>query len=139
MDQTFLFFTLFTAIISFDKSCQNNGQHNNNLSTNKDSCLDGILVKKGICGQRVIEIISKDKSGVSYDSLWKDESSGKSYQNVFNVENTCSFPATIEEGDKFSFMVSSDNNNDCMQCQAYTEVPNKKNIIKVGCTYSKNQ
>ena len=95
-------------------------------------CMKGILVKKGICGQRVIKITSLNKEGVVYAAEWKDDLSGKIYENVFTVENSCSFPASINEGDEVSFKLTSDKTNNCVVCQAFTPVPKEKNNIIVS-------
>jgi hypothetical protein len=94
-------------------------------------CLKGILVKKGICGERVIRITSESKAGVSYASQWKDES-GKSYEDVFAVENFCSFPASISEGTEFNFKLTAATKNDCVRCAAITPVPTEKNSIEIS-------
>ena len=129
-------------IISFslNTGCEKNAIQSDSKSLENGHCLKGILVKKGICGQRVIKIISPNKEGVAYASQWKDEFSGKIYENVFTVENLCAFPATINEGDELSFRLTSDKANDCVQCKAYTPVPNEKNsiIVNVDCAPQKN-
>lgn len=95
-------------------------------------CITGILVKKGICGQRVIKINSQNKDGIAYAVRWKDDTSGKTYENVFTVENFCSFPASINEGEEFTFKLTSDRSNNCVTCMAFTPVPEEKNSIVVN-------
>src|SRR5688500_16407755 len=62
-----------------------------------DGCYTGKLVKKGPCGQMVIEILSADKSGLQYAAQWTDPVSRKLYQNVFTVHNICDFPGNLTE------------------------------------------
>ena len=38
---------------------------------------------------------------------WTDESTGKSYTNVFGLGSPCTFPSNIEQGDDFYFMIDS--------------------------------
>ena len=103
-----------------------------NQSVETSQCMKGILVKKGICGQRVIKVTSANKDGVAYATQWKDESTGKTYENVFAVDNECAFPATINEGDELSFKLTSNKTNDCVLCAAFTPVPKEKNSIIVN-------
>jgi hypothetical protein len=112
----------------------------NRQTLEASQCMKGILVKKGICGQRVIKITSQNKEGVGYAAQWKDEISGKTYENVFTVENYCSFPVSVNEGDEFTFKLTSDKTNDCVVCQSFTPVPGEKNSIIVNgdCGEKKN-
>ncbi len=131
---------LVILLPSFTGCEKNEGQKSELKSLENDQCLKGILVKSGICGQRVIEITSQNKNGVTYAAQWTDELSKKTYKNVFTVENSCAFPAAIKEGDEFSFKLTSDTSNDCVQCRAYTPVPNEVNsiIVVVDCSSQKN-
>ena len=110
------------------------------VSAPQDACLKGIVVKKGICGQFVIKVLSEAKDGVKYAGSWKDESSGKTFTNVFTVENYCTFPGTLNEGDEFKFKLTTVKDSNCAVCQAFTPVPNEKNSIIVSndCTSVKN-
>lgn len=117
------------------------GCSKNEILDNEDSpqkCFKGILVKKGICGERVIKIISENRDGLSYTAQWKDEA-GKSYENVFAVDNSCAFPAAISEGAEFNFKLTAAAKNDCVRCAAHTPVPAEKNsiVISTDCTEQK--
>lgn len=101
--------------------------------TDEKTCFTGKLVKKGICGQRVVELIGVPKGGLSIAQTWTDSLGKKSYQNVFAVGNTCSFPGEIKEGEEFSFTMTTRPDTSCIQCMAYTAVPEQKNSILVGC------
>lgn len=131
--------TFFIISLFLTPGCEKTVVPGDSKSLEASQCLKGILVKKGICGQRVIKITSQNKEGVAYAAQWKDDISGKNYENVFTVDNSCSFPASIKEGDEVTFKVTSDKTNDCVQCAAYTPVPNEKNSIIVGdCGETKN-
>ena len=123
----------------FNTGCEKNETQEDMASLEQEKCLKGILVKKGICGQRVIKIISQSKDGVSYATQWKDDISGKSYENVFTVENSCAFPVAIKEGEEFNFKLTAEKANDCVHCAAHTPVPKEKNsiIISTDCTEQK--
>ncbi len=101
------------------------------------NCFTGKLVKKGICGQRVIQLMSRSAEGIELARNWTDSLSRKNYENVFTVANSCDFPATVQEGDEFSFMLTRVPGSGCAQCYAYTPIPDQKNNITVGCTTSK--
>jgi hypothetical protein len=126
---------LITGFV-FILGCEKDVTQENLASLEQKKCFRGILVKKGICGQRVIQISSQNKDAVSYATQWKDEISGKRYENVFTVDNSCAFPAAIKEGEEFNFELTADKANDCVQCAAYTPVPKEKNsiIVSTNCT-----
>ena len=100
------------------------------------ACFTGKLVKKGICGQRVIEIVSENRSNLSFATEWTDPGSGKVYRNVFTVGNFCDFPGNIEEGATFQFSIHPQPSWNCLVCQAWTATPDEKNNIKFGCEKS---
>ncbi len=96
-------------------------------------CLTGKLVKRGICGQYVIELQSSDAQGIEIAESWNDPSSATSYQNVFTVANPCDFPSAIEQGEIFAFTIAGKGINTCSLCEAYTPTPSAKNLISVHC------
>jgi hypothetical protein len=97
------------------------------------ACFKGKLVKSGICGQKVIKLLSERAEGIVITEKWTDSLSNKEYENVFTVGNACDFPVSIKEGDEFSFRLTVIPPSDCIQCYAYTPVPAQKNYIKTGC------
>jgi hypothetical protein len=97
-----------------------------------NSCFQGRLVKKGICGQRVIELVGAG-TGLAAARHWRDSLSGKDFENVFTVANPCDFPATVQQGDTFEFRLTRTPGGGCVQCYAYTPVPAEKNNILIGC------
>ncbi|MBV9987556.1 MAG: hypothetical protein JO301_07750 [Chitinophagaceae bacterium] len=98
------------------------------------ACYQGRLVKKGTCGQRVVELLGKDDTRLELAKQWRDSLSGREYQNVFTVANSCDFPANIQQGETFSFRLTASTGASCVQCYAYTPVPTEKNNILIGCT-----
>ena len=97
------------------------------------ACFTGKLVKSGICGQKVIQLLSERVEGIAFAEKWTDSLSNKEYENVFTVGNACDFPVSIREGDEFSFALTVIPPSDCIQCYAYTPVPAQKNHIITGC------
>ncbi|HVG13596.1 MAG TPA: hypothetical protein VM935_01510 [Chitinophagaceae bacterium] len=127
---------LVMIMFLINTGCEKGETAEDRTTLGQTKCLKGILVKKGICGQRVVKVLSQTKDGVSFAASWKDEVSGKSYENVYTVENSCSFPASIAEGDEFNFKLTADKKNDCVQCAAHTPVPKESNsiIVSTDCT-----
>lgn len=97
------------------------------------TCLKGKLVKRGICGQRVIELIGEPVEALAMATQWTDSLSGKNYNNVFTVGNLCDFPASIQEGEEFNFTITTTPASNCATCFAYTPTPKEKNNIAAGC------
>jgi hypothetical protein len=97
------------------------------------SCFKGKLVKRGICGQRVIQLMSEPLEEIVMASNWTDSMSGKKYENVFTVANPCDFPAAIKEGEDFTFSITTTPGSGCITCYAYTSVPKENNNILSGC------
>lgn len=97
------------------------------------SCFKGKLVKRGICGQRVIQLISEPTESIVMARNWTDSMSGKKYENVFTVANPCDFPAALKEGEDFTFSITTTPGSGCITCYAYTSVPKESNNIVSGC------
>jgi hypothetical protein len=95
--------------------------------------MQGKLVKRGICGQYVVQLMGAPADGIVYAQQWTDSMSHKSYENVFTIANPCSFPATIKEGDSFGFSITQTADSACIQCRAYTPTPAERNNIITGC------
>jgi hypothetical protein len=64
-------------------------------------------------------------------ATWTDESTGKSYKNVFALANPCDFPDSIKQGDEFYFIIDTAKQQRCAVCMAYYPTPPKKLSIKV--------
>jgi Cu/Ag efflux protein CusF len=111
----------------FTLSCSHKMQRTN-------TCFQGKLVKRGICGQRVIQVLDQQTTGLELARTWTDSLSHRQYENVFTVANPCNFPVDIKEGDTFSFNVVTAEDSACVQCYAFTPVPAQQNKISTGCT-----
>ena len=88
------------------------------------------LVTKGICYNYTLQLLD-DVDTLDVEKEWTDEVTHKSYSNVFALGNPCSFPASIKEGDEFSFVIDTVVEKDCVICMAYYPKPSKSLIIKV--------
>lgn len=91
----------------------------------------GKLEIAGICMNYTIKILEGNIDSSAIDANWKDETTGKSYTNVFRLGNVCDFPATIKQGDEFYFTIDTSERKQCAVCMAYYPTPSKKVSIKV--------
>lgn len=119
---------LYIAVVSLSAACSPRPQ-----SDASATCFKGRLVKRGICGQRVVQLLSAPADAVVMAREWTDSLSGKKYENVFTVGNLCNFSASIAEGEVFDFSITTEQPANCVTCYAYTPVPREKNNIAVGC------
>jgi hypothetical protein len=62
---------------------------------------------------------------------WANESTGKTYKNVFALGSRCTFPDNINEGDEFFFEIDNTTVQNCAVCMMYYPTPEKKLSIKV--------
>jgi len=108
-----------------------------NISCNKSNdtsvaCFKGKLVLKGICMNYVIQIIEGDVDKSLYESSWQNPLTNTTYQNVFGLASTCTFPTTIKEGDEFYFSIPKNPIvPTCADCMAYSPTPSKKINIEI--------
>ena len=108
-----------------------------NISCNKsnnasETCFKGKLVLKGICMNYVIQITESDVDKALYESSWQNPLTNTTYQNVFGLASTCTFPATIKEGDEFYFSIPKNPIVPaCADCMAYSPTPSKKKYIEI--------
>jgi hypothetical protein len=91
----------------------------------------GRLEIKGICMNYTIKLLEGSIDTSRIQANWKDESSGKSYTNVFRLGDVCNFPATIKEGDEFYFVLDTEPAGGCAVCEAYYPTPQRSLNIKV--------
>jgi hypothetical protein len=97
----------------------------------KKSVYKGRLEIKGICMNYTIKVLKGDMDTSLIVAEWKDESTGKTYTNVFALGSACSFPGTINEGDEFYFKIDSSYKSNCAVCMAYYPKPKKSIAIKI--------
>ena len=94
-------------------------------------CYKGKLEVKGGCMNYTISIKEGNFDTALVVPAWTDESTNKTYQNVFALGSRCNFPDTLKEGDEFYFMIDSSAPKDCMVCMMYYPTPQKHIPIKV--------
>jgi hypothetical protein len=86
---------------------------------------------KGICMNYTIRLLEGNIDTSLIAASWTDETTGKSYNNVFGLGSPCTFPANIEQGDDFYFMIDTTSKQQCAVCMAYYPTPPRKLSIKV--------
>ena len=86
---------------------------------------------KALCMNYTLRLTEGSLDTSMITANWTDESTGKSYTNVFALGSRCSFPDSIEQGDEFYFVLDSARQQDCAVCMAYYPTPPKKLYIKV--------
>jgi hypothetical protein len=86
---------------------------------------------KALCMNYTLRLLEGDIDTSLIVADWTDESTGKAYKNVFALGSRCTFPATIEQGDDFYFVIDTIQKQDCAVCMAYYPTPPKKLSIKV--------
>ncbi len=104
---------------------------NSDCSTKKTERLKGKLEIAGICSNYTIKVIEGKIDSSLVVATWTDETTGKSYNNVFKLGSPCTFPATIKQGDEFYFTIDTTKQKDCAVCMAYYPTPAKAIAIKV--------
>jgi len=97
----------------------------------KDTVYKGKLEIRGICMNYTIRLLEGDMDTSLLVAGWTDETTGKSYKNVFRLGSPCTFPSTINEGDEFYFTIDTSEVKECAVCMAYYPTPPKKLAIKV--------
>ncbi len=91
----------------------------------------GRLEIKGICLNYTIRLLEGKIDTAKIAATWTDESSGKTHSNVFGLTDPCSFPASINEGDEFYFVIDTVAPKGCIVCEAYYPTPPRSLLIKV--------
>lgn len=92
----------------------------------------GRLEIQGICMNYTISMTEGPADTSLVVAKWTDESTGKSYQNVFGLANPCDFPSSLKAGDEFIFTIDTSANKECVVCMAYYPTPSKKLSIKIA-------
>ena len=95
------------------------------------TCFKGKLEIKAACMNYTISVQQGNIDTALFTANWTNESTGKSYKNVFALGSRCNFPAGIKEGDEFYFTIDSTTVQDCAICLIYYPVPPKRVGIKV--------
>ena len=96
-----------------------------------ESSYKGKLEVKGMCMNYTIKLLEGNIDNSKIEAEWKDEVTGKTYNNVFALGSVCDFPSTINEGDEFYFTIDTTYVSNCAVCLAYYPKPAKSIAIKV--------
>lgn len=118
----FIISSLVLAIASKD-GCKKN--------KSTEGTFKGRLEIKGICMNYTIKVLEGNIDTSLVASNWTDETTGKSYTNVFKLGSPCSFPENIQQGDEFMFTIDTTGKKDCAVCMAYYPTPQKHLSITV--------
>ena len=87
---------------------------------------------KAICMNYTLRLVEGSIDTTLISGNWMDETTHKSYQNVFALGNPCTFPATIDQGQDFNFVIDTASaQKQCAVCMAHYPTPPKKLFIKV--------
>jgi hypothetical protein len=96
------------------------------------TCYKGKLVLVGLCGNAVVQVLDDRMPSSYYEAVWKDESTGITYQKVMGNANFCSFPSNLKENEEFYFRVDSPKAiDDCARCKAISPSPEKRQFIQI--------
>ena len=114
--------TLVFILALAAKTCKNKKENN---------IYKGRLEAKGICMNYTIKLLEGTMDTSKIVSAWKNEITGKTYNNVFALGSVCNFPSTINEGDEFYFTIDSSYVSNCAVCLGYYPKPAKHIAIKV--------
>jgi hypothetical protein len=119
-------FILLTGIFLLTISADKCGNKKSDAATFKAK-----LEIKALCMNYTIRLLEGNIDTSLINGTWTNESTGKSYNNVFGLGSPCTFPATIKEGDEYYFTIDSLTKHNCPVCMAYYPTPHKKLSIKV--------
>lgn len=122
MQRLFFLSIIFLLTISAD---------NCNKKEKSSDLFKGRLEINAICMNYTVKLVKGNIDSSKIVSNWTDESTKKSYSNVFALENPCNFPDSIKQGDEFYFMIDTASAKPCVVCMAYYPVPGKKLPIKI--------
>jgi len=102
-----------------------------NKKTASSDKYKGKLEIAGICSNITIRVLEGNIDTSLVVANWTDETTNKSYNNVFKLGNPCTFPKTIKEGDEFYFAIDTATEEPCTVCMAYYPTPAKRLSIKI--------
>ncbi len=95
------------------------------------SVYKGRLEIKALCMNYTIKVLEGKTDTSFVTANWTDETTNKSYANVFTLGSPCTFPDSLKEGSEFYFVIDTSGNKQCAVCMAYYPTPPKKLQIKV--------
>ena len=114
---------IFLLTVSADK-CSNKKKTESGIYKAK-------LETKALCMNYTLRLLEGNIDTSLITASWIDESTGKSYTNVFALGSPCTFPPNIKQGEDFYFQIDSSEKQDCAVCMAYYPTPPRKLSIKV--------
>ncbi|MDZ4809670.1 MAG: hypothetical protein SGI96_15585 [Bacteroidota bacterium] len=119
----FIFLSALTTLLLSNTDC----------SVKKERAVKykGKLEIAAICMNYTISVKEGTMNASDIVANWTDETTTKSYNNVFKLGNPCDFPASIKQGDEFYFTIDTAKGKDCAVCMAYYPTPQKAISIKV--------
>lgn len=120
-----LFVIIGTAVLLSSSTCKSKQA---GLPAN---CYKGKLEIKAACMNYTISVQQGTMDTALVAATWTNESTGKSYKDVFALDSRCNFPASINEGDEFYFTIDSTTVQNCAVCLIYYPVPPKRVGIRV--------
>ena len=122
MQRFFILATIFLSTISAEK-----------CTVKKDAgeVYKGRVEIKAICMNYTIKLLEGNIDTAKIVTGWRDETTNKSYSNVFALENPCNFPSSLKQGEEFYFVLDSASKDPCAVCMAYYPTPGKKLSIKI--------
>jgi hypothetical protein len=104
----------------------------NTKKKNYSEVYKGRLEVQAICMNYTIKLLEGNIDTSKIAGNWTDEITKKTYNNVFALQNPCTFPANLKQGDEFSFVIdTAAAQPDCAVCMAYYPTPGKKLSIKI--------
>ena len=97
----------------------------------KPGVYKGKLEIKQLCMNYTVRLVKGDLDTSKIVSSWTDESTNKTYNNVFGLRNPCQFPHSIKQADEFYFVIDTPSKKECVVCMAYYPTPPRKLAFKV--------
>ena len=127
MKLLFFLSSIFILTVSADKC----GSKKKNATGTTTATYKAKLETKALCMNYTLRLLEGDIDTSLISSNWIDESTGKSYTNVFGLGSPCTFPPGIEQGDDFYFQIDTSQKQECAVCMAFYPTPPRKLSIKV--------
>jgi len=100
-------------------------------SKSSNTSFKGRLEVKGMCMNYTIKVLEGNIDTSLVEGKWTDETTGKSYSDVFALGSRCTFPSSIDQGGEFTFIIDTAQVQNCAVCLAYYPTPAKHLSIKV--------
>jgi hypothetical protein len=129
--QRLIFLSIVFLLTISAENCNKKEKKAAEIKEKKEDVYKGRLEIKAICMNYTVKLTEGNIDTSKIVSEWRDETTKKTYSNVFALQNPCNFPATINQADEFYFTIDTLSTATCMVCMAYYPVPPKKLSIKI--------